>query len=100
MGAGAPPRAAAERVRRRDGVRRLPARTASRSRSTADPSAATRRGDLLRWPSSSAAPSAIDTDAHAPGQLAWQPYGAGEPLRCGVTPEMVINTRPVAELLT
>ena len=35
---------------------------------------------------------AIDTDAHAPGQLEWQPYGCERAAGCGVPPERVINT--------
>jgi putative hydrolase len=42
---------------------------------------------------------AIDTDAHAPGQLDWQPYGCERAELCGVTPERIINTKPVDELL-
>ncbi|HET6815855.1 MAG TPA: PHP domain-containing protein [Mycobacteriales bacterium] len=41
----------------------------------------------------------IDTDAHAPGQLDWQPYGCERAEECGVTPEIVINAKPVDELL-
>lgn len=55
--------------------------------------------DLLRLAVELGCAFSIDTDAHAPGQLAWQPYGAGRAAPCGVTPEMVINTRPVGELL-
>lgn len=42
---------------------------------------------------------AIDTDAHAPGQLSWQGYGCERALRCGVESERVINTWPVDKLL-
>jgi histidinol phosphatase-like PHP family hydrolase len=35
---------------------------------------------------------AIDSDAHAPGQLAWQPYGCDRAAACGVQAEMVVNT--------
>jgi putative hydrolase len=35
---------------------------------------------------------AIDTDAHAPGQLEWQPYGCERAAECGAPPEVVINT--------
>ncbi|MFD6389374.1 PHP domain-containing protein [Nocardia sp. NPDC060259] len=42
----------------------------------------------------------IDTDAHAPGQLAWQGYGCERALAHGVTADRVINTWPVDELLT
>ncbi|MFE6920706.1 PHP domain-containing protein [Nocardia sp. NPDC057663] len=41
----------------------------------------------------------IDTDAHAPGQLAWQGYGCERALANGVTADRVINTWPVDELL-
>ncbi|MGI8751926.1 MAG: PHP domain-containing protein [Acidimicrobiales bacterium] len=34
----------------------------------------------------------IDTDAHAPGQLAWQRYGAAEAVACAIDPSSVINT--------
>jgi putative hydrolase len=42
---------------------------------------------------------AIDTDAHAPGQLDWQGNGCERALECGVPVERVINTRPAGELL-
>ena len=35
---------------------------------------------------------AIDTDAHAPGQLDWQPYGCERAAACGVPVETVINS--------
>ena len=41
----------------------------------------------------------IDTDAHAPGQLDWQPYGCARAEECGVPPERVVNTWPVESLL-
>jgi putative hydrolase len=41
----------------------------------------------------------IDTDAHAPGQLDWQPYGCARAAACGVDPKTVVNTWPAAELL-
>lgn len=43
---------------------------------------------------------AIDTDAHAPGQLAWQGLGCERAIRCGVEPERVVNTWPADRLLT
>lgn len=43
---------------------------------------------------------AIDTDAHAPGQLAWQGLGCERAIRCGVEAARVVNTWPVDELLT
>jgi putative hydrolase len=41
----------------------------------------------------------IDTDAHAPGQLDWQPFGCARAEECGVTPDLVVNTRDAAGLL-
>lgn len=34
----------------------------------------------------------VDTDAHAPGQLAWQGYGCARAEKCGVEADRVINT--------
>jgi putative hydrolase len=42
----------------------------------------------------------IDTDAHAPGQLAWQPLGCERAYLCGVTPDRVINAWGAEELLS
>ena len=42
---------------------------------------------------------AIDTDAHAPGQLDWQPYGCERAAACGVPAEAVVNALGVEELL-
>ena len=42
---------------------------------------------------------AIDTDAHAPGQLDWQLRGCERAATCGVSAEMVINTMSAAALL-
>ncbi|MBA3955667.1 MAG: PHP domain-containing protein [Acidimicrobiia bacterium] len=41
----------------------------------------------------------IDTDAHAPGQLEWQPYGADRLAAAGVGPDRVVNAAPAADLL-
>ena len=38
--------------------------------------------------------TAIDTDAHAPGQLDWLHYGCERAALCGVEPERVVNTWP------
>lgn len=43
---------------------------------------------------------AIDTDAHAPGQLDWQVLGCERAVECGVPTESVVNTWPADELLT
>lgn len=42
---------------------------------------------------------AIDTDAHAPGQLEWQAFGCDKAVRCGVDPSKIINTWTADELL-
>ena len=42
---------------------------------------------------------AIDTDAHTPGQLTWQPLGCARAEECGVTADRVINTRSAEKLL-
>ncbi len=42
---------------------------------------------------------AIDTDAHAPGQLDWQYNGVERAIECGVQVERVVNSRPVGDLL-
>jgi putative hydrolase len=41
----------------------------------------------------------IDSDAHAPGQLDWLPYGCERAEECGVPAERVINTKTVDELI-
>jgi putative hydrolase len=41
----------------------------------------------------------VDTDAHAPGQLDWQPYGCERAEECEVPFDRVVNTKPVDELL-
>jgi putative hydrolase len=41
----------------------------------------------------------IDTDAHAPGQLEWQPYGCARAEECSVPADRVVNTWPLDDLL-
>ncbi|MDQ3178550.1 MAG: PHP domain-containing protein [Actinomycetota bacterium] len=41
----------------------------------------------------------IDTDAHATGQLEWQPIGCDRAAETGVPIERVINTLPIADLI-
>ena len=41
----------------------------------------------------------IDTDAHAPGQLEWQPNGCVRAARCDVPIERVVNTRSAEDLV-
>jgi putative hydrolase len=43
---------------------------------------------------------AIDTDAHAPGQLEWLHYGCERAEACAVPVERIVNTWPADELLT
>jgi len=54
---------------------------------------------LLRLAVEAGCVVAIDTDAHAPGQLDWQPYGCARAAACGVDPERVVNTWDVGRLL-
>lgn len=42
----------------------------------------------------------IDSDAHAPGQLDWLPYGCDRAAACGVVPDLVVNTWPLDGLLS
>jgi putative hydrolase len=41
----------------------------------------------------------LDSDAHAPGQLAWKPYGASRAAEMGVPPGRIMNTLPADDLL-
>jgi len=41
----------------------------------------------------------IDSDAHAPGQLDWLPYGCARAAACGIEEDRVVNTWPVDRLL-
>ena len=41
----------------------------------------------------------IDTDAHAPGQLDWQPIGCERAARCGVDVAAIVNTWAASDLL-
>ncbi|MEU9981819.1 PHP domain-containing protein [Streptomyces sp. NPDC050856] len=43
---------------------------------------------------------AVDTDAHAPGQLDWQILGCARAEECGVPADRVINTWSAGQLLT
>jgi putative hydrolase len=42
---------------------------------------------------------AIDSDAHAPGQLAWLPYGCDRAAACGVPIEAIVNAMDAREVL-
>ena len=54
---------------------------------------------LLRLAVESGCAVAIDTDAHAPGQLDWQALGCERAHLCGIGPELVVNARGADELL-
>jgi putative hydrolase len=41
----------------------------------------------------------IDSDAHATGQLEWQPHGCNRAAECDVPQERIVNTWPADELL-
>ena len=41
----------------------------------------------------------IDTDAHAPGQLEWQPYGCDKAARMEIEPERIVNTMSADDLV-
>src|SRR5262247_4128811 len=53
---------------------------------------------LLRLAVEAGCVFAIDTDAHAPGQLDWLDGGCARAELAGIVPGRVINTRPAAEL--
>ncbi len=55
---------------------------------------------LLRLAVEAGCSVAIDTDAHAPGQLDWQTLGCERAYLCGVRPEQVVNARDVDALLS
>jgi putative hydrolase len=54
---------------------------------------------LLRLAVEAGCRFSIDTDAHAPGQLDWLPYGCERAARCAVPAERVVNTWPAPLLL-
>jgi putative hydrolase len=55
--------------------------------------------ELLRLAAEAGCLFSIDTDAHAPGQLDWQPFGCLRAVECGVQTDRVINTWPLEKLL-
>ena len=54
---------------------------------------------LLRQAVAAGCVFTVDSDAHAPGQLDWLPYGCERAVACGVTAERVLNTREAEDLL-
>jgi putative hydrolase len=54
---------------------------------------------LLRLAVETGCRFSIDTDAHAPGQLDWQPYGCSRAAECDVPVERIVNTMDADALL-
>ncbi|MBA2555622.1 MAG: PHP domain-containing protein [Geodermatophilaceae bacterium] len=54
---------------------------------------------LLRMAAEIGCRFSIDTDAHAPGQLDWLPYGCARAEECDIPADHVMNTRSAQELL-
>jgi putative hydrolase len=54
---------------------------------------------LLRLAVEAGCRFSVDTDAHAPGQLAWQDAGCTRAAQCGVPADRIVNTWPVEDLL-
>jgi putative hydrolase len=54
---------------------------------------------LLRLAIEAGCQVAVDTDAHAPGQLDWQIGGCERAFACGVTVDRIVNALPADALL-
>jgi putative hydrolase len=54
---------------------------------------------LLRLAVEAGCRFAIDSDAHAPGQLAWLPNGCERAFGCGVVADLVVNAWPAERLV-
>ncbi len=55
--------------------------------------------DLLRLAVECGCLFSIDSDAHAPGQLDWRPYGVQKAMACGVPADRIVTTWDVDRLL-
>jgi putative hydrolase len=55
--------------------------------------------DLLDIAAEMGCQFSIDTDAHAPGQLEWQPYGADKAAESGITADRIVNALGADDLL-
>jgi putative hydrolase len=55
---------------------------------------------LLRLAIEAGCRVSIDTDAHAPGQLSWQPLGCERAVLTGVDPERIVNAWSADDLLS
>jgi hypothetical protein len=64
----------------------------------AQAAAGERPDDLLRQAADAGCLFAIDTDAHAPGQLDWLGDGCERAERAGITPDRVLNIRAAADI--
>jgi putative hydrolase len=53
---------------------------------------------LLRQVVAAGCKVSIDTDAHAPGQLEWQPYGCVRAAECDVPDDVIVNAWPADRL--
>ncbi len=54
---------------------------------------------LLRLAVEAGCRFSIDSDAHAPGQLAWLPNGCERAFLCGVPGERIVNTEPAERIV-
>ncbi|HEY1633332.1 MAG TPA: PHP domain-containing protein [Acidimicrobiales bacterium] len=54
---------------------------------------------LLRQVVDTGCKLSIDSDAHAPGQLEWQPFGCERAADCGVQIDSIVNSWPAERLL-
>jgi putative hydrolase len=54
---------------------------------------------LLRLAADAGCDFAVDSDAHAPGQLGWLDGGCIRAEQFGIAPDRVVNTRPAASLM-
>jgi putative hydrolase len=54
---------------------------------------------ILRMLAADGIDVSIDSDAHAPGQLHWQPFGCDRAVEEGIAADQVVNTRSVDDLL-
>lgn len=54
---------------------------------------------ILRMLADEAVAVSIDSDAHAPGQLHWQPFGCDRAVEEGIDADQVVNTRSADDLL-
>ena len=55
--------------------------------------------ELLRLAVETGCLFSIDTDAHAPGQLDWRPYGVERAVACGVPADRIVTTWDADRLL-